>query len=239
MDKRIVEYLYLMALPVPLISLDLPSWETILELSKKKMVKSGSILLHAGEDVDEFHILYKGQVKTTVLTADGTEKTIYFINAPSIYGEVPFVHSQPNRFIMSASKDCEVYSFSRATFYNQLLHHPQILLYIMRLFAQKERALTVRMEDMVLSTPITRITKLFSAMAYHNGTKTMNGEYLVQTSLTHQEIANIVGLHRVTVTNIIKKLSREGIMQKKKNQLIINDMDSLSKYFTNPNRPDI
>ncbi|RYD01998.1 hypothetical protein N752_26460 [Desulforamulus aquiferis] len=152
-----------------------------------------------------------GQVKMSAITSVGMEKVIWYLNAPNVFGEVPFFHKQPSRHIISAAEDTVVYSFSLDFFLKHISDYPDIMLFLYKLLAQKVRVITNQIEDLCTSNPGVRLAKLLYLMAHQNGKKLADNKYLIDIKLTHQELANISGLHRVTTSNILKKLSEEKL----------------------------
>ena len=45
--------------------------------------------------------------------------------------------------------------------------------------------------------------------------------------LTHSLLADLLGIHRVTVTNSIKELKKQGILDDTKQGIVIRDIDAL------------
>lgn len=74
----------------PWITSDDQSWESILAFGTLKKYKKGDIIIDIGNKSDQLYYLAKGQVRTEALTKNGMEKTIWFINSPNVFGEVPF-----------------------------------------------------------------------------------------------------------------------------------------------------
>jgi len=218
---------YSLALASPWITASNPDWGPLLPFGNIKKYKKGDMIVDIGGKVEKLLYLHRGQVKMVALTKDGTEKTIWYINGPNIFGEVPFFHKQPSKFIILASKNSEVYCFEREYVDNELVHHPAIMKYIFCLLAQKVRVLSSQIEDLIFNNPLARVAKLLYVLAVQNGEQLANDSYVINVRLTHQELANITGLHRVTATNALKKLSDVQIVEKNRENIIIKDMGAL------------
>jgi CRP/FNR family transcriptional regulator len=52
---------------------------------------------------------------------------------------------------------------------------------------------------------------------------------VIDLVLTHQEIANLIGSSRVTVTKLINKFIDDGMITIKKRKIIIKDFESLGE----------
>lgn len=214
------------SLAAPWISSSTQEWEPVLTLANKKEYRKCDIIIDIGDEVNNLFYLRKGQIKMTALSKSGIEQTIWHIDAPNVFGEVPFFHRQPCKFLIVAATNCEVYSFNREFVINELANYPQFVSYILRILAQKVRILSSRIEDLIFANPSARIAKLLLLLAYQKG-EIKGNSCSVELPLTHQDLANLTGLHRVTVTNSINKLFDNGILVKNKDKILINDLSAL------------
>ncbi|MFN9176098.1 MAG: helix-turn-helix domain-containing protein, partial [Synechocystis sp.] len=57
------------------------------------------------------------------------------------------------------------------------------------------------------------LIKLFTWLSRKNGKKTPNGQ-LIDIRLTHQDIAEILGITRVTVTRSLLQLEKQGLIER-------------------------
>jgi CRP-like cAMP-binding protein len=64
------------------------------------------------------------------------------------------------------------------------------------------------------------LLRLFAWLAQRFGQQTGQGK-LIDLRLTHQDIAELTGLTRVTVTRILKDLENQGVIQRKQRNFIV------------------
>lgn len=86
-------------------------------------------------------------------------------------------------------------------------------------------------EDLTFNSPLARVAKLLFFLALQNGEHMVNDNYLINIRLTHQELANITGLHRVTATNALGKLCDSKIIEKSRDTILIKDLDALKQII--------
>ncbi len=67
----------------------------------------------------------------------------------------------------------------------------------------------------------TTLLQLFSWLAKRFGYQDLQGQQRIDLRLTHQDIADLVGLTRVTVTRLMKVFERQGIIQRQERQFIV------------------
>lgn len=64
------------------------------------------------------------------------------------------------------------------------------------------------------------LLRLFAWLAKRFGQEVEQGQ-LIDLRLTHQDIADLIGLTRVTVTRLLSELEKQGIIQRKERQFIV------------------
>ncbi len=65
-----------------------------------------------------------------------------------------------------------------------------------------------------------KLLQLFGWLAKRFGYQVQTGQR-IDLRLTHQDIANLIGLTRVTVTRLLKSFERQGIIQRQERQFIV------------------
>ncbi|MBS3975376.1 MAG: Crp/Fnr family transcriptional regulator [Syntrophomonadaceae bacterium] len=218
----------------PLINIDIPDCELIIKYGEKKLFQKKEIIVACGEVLKKLPFLYKGQIKMSNYTAHGFEKTIWYMNAPIFVGECLVFHGKPSRNKIIATETCEIYFLEENVLYSLAATNPEILKIIHKILAQKIRVLTSQIEDLCVNEPTFRVAKLLYMLAKQNGERIGNDKYVVYFRLTHQGIADIAGLHRVTVTNILNKFCSKGIIKKDKEKIVILEIEELLDFFSNP-----
>ena len=64
------------------------------------------------------------------------------------------------------------------------------------------------------------LLRLFAWLAKRFGQEVEQGK-LIDLRLTHQEIAELIGVTRVTVTRLLSDFEKQGIIQRKERQFIV------------------
>jgi CRP-like cAMP-binding protein len=89
--------------------------------------------------------------------------------------------------------------------------------------SKKIQILTGQVKDISYNSPRIRVTKLIYSLSQQYGKDCSTGIELT-INATYKEIAFLTGLHRVTVTNIMNDLKKEGIITvPKRGKLIITN----------------
>ena len=74
------------------------------------------------------------------------------------------------------------------------------------------------------------LIRMFAWLAERFGQAVEQGQ-LIDLRLTHQDIADLIGLTRVTVTRLLKDLEKQGIIQRVQRQFIVLDDQAPFWYY--------
>lgn len=208
-------------------------WESVLELGQKHVYEKGAIVLGGGKPVDYLYYLHAGRIKFSKLTADGDEKILWYINKENIFGAAPFFDRRPIRDMcnmLTALEDCEVYTFSRECFSKEIVvKYPELLENLIQSMAYKIFLGLNRGGD--LSSLPSRICKVLRYVIQREQGTGAADKKIRSKGISQQELADILGVHRVTLNNAISQLKREGIIEHiSKRSLVINDIGRLNEY---------
>lgn len=212
---------------LPLLSGDDQNLQIFFESGKKQFLKKGYIIINQGDTVDRIYFLNKGKLKVTLLTDAGEEKLFWYAYRHSIFGDVPFFCKRPSNGTITAEEECEVTSYDYESFFKILYSNPKVIEYFLTAMSRKIQIMTGQVKNTSCNSPDIRINKFLYSMATQYGKSCKNGVELNLT-ITHKEIGFLTGLHRVTVTNVINKLKKEGaIAIPRRGRLIITDLEKL------------
>ncbi|WP_183108762.1 Crp/Fnr family transcriptional regulator [Thermohalobacter berrensis] len=199
-------------------------------LSKKGMVKDygkDEII-----DIPDNHcvgIVTKGKIKQSLYSSKGTEKTLYILLPGEIFGEMTYFCGGQSNMITRAMEDSTISIVRRERLDEELSRLPDIYRYFIHSITRKFRIVMCQMADMLFHSSIGKIADILIRLSSQEARK-IEGKIIINMPLTHQDLANLIGCSRVTVTRGLNQLKNEGIIDIEKKMIIINNMDKLKKY---------
>ena len=206
-------------------------WEKVLHLGQKHCYGKGNIIIGGNDPVIEhLYYLHEGNLKYFGTNPEGDEKILWFLEKGNIFGEVPFFRKSPMKNFFVAVEECVVYTFSRHCFYSAILpHHHDLVANLFESMANKIRVVTIPASD--LTSLSTRVCKVLMYVLARGEEHDEGGGTFTTQGITQHELACIIGVHRVTLNNVIAQLKREGILGHfSKNKLEIKDYARLLEY---------
>lgn len=185
----------------------------LLEQSVEKRFTDKEILFSEGEDRNYLYVLREGTVLISKLSEDGEESLINILTSGEIFPHTGFFDDRPYPGTATAKKEAEVLMIPIVAFERFIKSHPELAFKIIKVMNKKIYLLQQKLNDM-LSLNVEE--RLYSAL------KQM--EQLTNTDkiqLTHQELGNIVGATRETVSRQLKKLEKQGKVIVKKDHVLV------------------
>lgn len=185
--------------------------EFLRQYSTIETYDKNDVIIKSDTYIDKLYYINQGLIRCTLANSNGEEKTVYY-NDRFIALEC-FFHRQPCAYKALAMKAVEVYAVDRKNS-QFILEQKNIRDLIIKALSFKCRVLGWQVDDLSLCNPLEKVCRLLCCYI-----STDTPEQIIQ--LTHQELASLTGLHRVTITNNISKLKQLGLIQVNKDGHIV------------------
>jgi len=201
-------------------SLETSELEALVRAAVRKVYAPGQAIFAQGDPADRMFLLKAGRVRLSKLLEDGTEFTLDIRKAGDFLGENML--SEEGAYPMSAwcMEETLTCGFTRERFEHLVLNHPRIGLQVMKNLSKRISSLSSRLESMSLTHLGDRLYQVLRTMALEHGVKSKDG-FVIQFPLTHEDLAFLVGAHRVSVTRALKELKKAGSIVQHKRQLLV------------------
>ncbi|SDF42779.1 Crp/Fnr family transcriptional regulator [Sporolituus thermophilus] len=202
------------------------NWEQVFHLSHRRFYKKKELIIQRGQQIDHLYYLKTGRVKTVAWNQDGQQKTIWFIEGSGIFGETPFFNNKSCDYCFLAETDCEIYLFPRDVIFHEIIpHYPDLVVSLLTTLTRKVHILSTQVEYLTFCKPIIRVARLIYLLFQNN--KATGNEKPPALPVTQESLADILGLHRVTVNNVIRQLKNKQILENRPHFIIVKDEQKL------------
>jgi len=201
----------------------------ILAMTVEKRYKKGEIIYYQGDMSHSLDIIKYGKLKITILTEEGKEKTLAILSEGDIIGEISLIDNKPRSATVEALEDCRLISIKRDDFEKILLQYPQVALEIAKVLSQRLRDADKSIEELTFFDVKTRVINILISLGERYGSKTPKG-IEIHTRFTHQELADLVGSSRETVTRILNELQDNNLISIDKHKIVIFEPDKFKKF---------
>ena len=193
-----------------------------------KRFKKNEVILHE-EDTNKFmYIVLSGRVRVIQITEDGKEILLAIHQAGEFFGEMSFIDGKTSPATIVAADDSVISIISRDEFYSTIYTHKKVLYNLLLILCSRLRESWEKIQLLNLKNASERLKILFYMLSNKYGEKTSKGITL-NIKLTHQDMAEMTGMARETVTRVLDKWNKEGEISILGNKLIQLKADFLQK----------
>ena len=184
-----------------------PAWRKVLHLGMERRFPKGASLPD-GLASGCLYFIAQGEVRMELLSNHGTGKICWYIDAGSILGEAPLFHKMPGLLHTVCVRPCVMYAFTREVFLGEICRqYPDLMEDMFRSLAVKVRVLLNQVSTLALDELPARICKYFRLHMERNA----DGIF-TRPLLSQSELANLLGVHRVTCTRVLLDLKKRGVI---------------------------
>lgn len=200
-------------------------------ITTMQTVKKQQPLYLPGDPSNSVYLLKSGRVKVAKADASGREVTFDIIEAGEIFGELEVLGAYPRETYAEALDDALICVISTKDFHQYLLMHTKVAINIIKLVGLRLRRIQSRVEDLIFKDVPTRLAQLLLQLAASDGTVSSEGIRL-KVKLTHQEIANLIGSTRETVSSCFGQFRNAGLIHVEGRTITITNPGELSKLVS-------
>ena len=193
-------------------------------------------VFRSGAPGNNVYFLRSGKVKIHQLSPLGREVILWFCFAGEIFGLAEVASGGGRVVNAQACEASEVLAISQEKFRDYLDRHPRLAMLSMQVLSSRLRVLGEMFVNLVADDVSTRIAKLILRLSARYGTR-VGKEVFLNIPLTHQEIADMVGTSRQTVTSVLSALKRQGVLSIENRRIHIESEELLNE-LTQDRRAD-
>jgi len=198
----------------------------VLEITRVFKYRKGEVIFFEGDPGEALYFVCSGKVKIYKLTPDGREHILHIIRPGGVFAEVVFFDPGPYPASAEAMNDSRVGSIRRDDFDRVLRDNPSIAVKMLGLMSMRLREAQAKIRDLALRDTYGRMVGTLLRLAGEHGTR--EGKLVrLGLKLTHQELANMMGASRETVTRLLNGLRKQGIIDIDRRSIVILDVERL------------
>ncbi|MGH9557430.1 MAG: Crp/Fnr family transcriptional regulator [Terriglobales bacterium] len=190
--------------------------------------QKGAHVFQAGAPGHHVYFLRTGKVKIYQLSPLGREVILWFCFPGEIFGLAEVARGGGRVVNAQACDRSEVMAVSQEQFKGFLENHPRTALLSLQVLSSRLRILGEMFVNLVSDDVNTRIAKLILRLSARYGTR-VGKEIFLNIPLTHQEMADMVGTSRQTVTSTLSTLKKQGILSIDNHRIHIESEELLNE----------
>lgn len=212
---------------VPLFStLDDKLLHELAVISEIRSYVKNTVIFNKGDAGDTLLVLLSGKLRVFLSHEDGREMTLSFLKPYGYLGEIALLDDAPRSASVQAIEKSSVCIIYKDRFKESLIKYPSMALALLQQMNRIIRRLTDEIDAISFQDVYNRVARKICSLADEEGIE-KNGIVEINHNLTHQDLANMVGSARESVTKVLNSMETNGIIVMNRHKIIIKTPEKL------------
>jgi CRP/FNR family transcriptional regulator, cyclic AMP receptor protein len=179
-----------------------------------------------GDRAQGVHFLTSGRIKISKVTRDGKELTLAYRGEGDFFGEPCLLEGGPREEMAEAMDSSITVEVSREALDELLRSDGGAAYKFARALIARRKDLESRVEQLIFKDVGAKLAELLLSLGQEHGVSDQRG-LVVGLKITHQEMANLIGSTRETVSLTLSQFKRKGLIQTDGRRVILSDPEGL------------
>jgi CRP/FNR family transcriptional regulator, cyclic AMP receptor protein len=202
----------------------------VVKLGTSQKYKKGNIVVLEQESGAALFVIISGKVKVVRMDEDGREVILSMFGPGEFFGEMSLLDGLARSASVVATVKSELFMIHRRDFLELLNEFPTVTISLLAELAMRLRKADMQIKSLSLKDAEGRVANVMLILADDVGVF-RKGKVEIDDLPLQQDIANMAGTSRETVSRMIHLFIEGGEVQMKGNKLIINDYEAFRKKY--------
>ncbi|MCP3944242.1 MAG: Crp/Fnr family transcriptional regulator [Desulfobacteraceae bacterium] len=199
-----------------------------LELTFKK----GRFIFQEGDLGNGIYIVNTGKIKVFKLSFEGKEQILHIYGPGHTFGEVPVFEGKNFPASSMAIEDSSILFLPRDKFVHLITTTPALSMNMLADLSKRLRAFSIQIENLSLKEVPARLAAYILTLGTEQDSDrkaSRNKNLMVTLPTSKAQLANLIGTTPETISRIFKKMADARLIEVKKKDIIISDMEGLTE----------
>ena len=202
------------------------------EMKFTSVYPSGAVLFVEGQAPRGVYVICSGKVKLSASSADGKKLILKVAEPGEVLGLSASITGKNYDVTAETVEPCQVNFIRREEFLSFLTEHTDACFHAARQLSEDYHTASDEVRSLGLSTSVAeKLAKLILSWADRTGKPTKEG-IRVSINVTHEEIAQMIGTSRETVTRLLSDFKKRELIHLKGTNMTILKKDELADLVT-------
>ncbi len=202
--------------------------QKISNLCTERRFPKGATIFCEGDPSHCLYILKSGIVKLTSVSDKGSETILHILKPGKIFGAL-LLSREKRAFRAQTAEDSVVTVISRESFKEILSMVPTVAVNFIQVLSRRLAEVEKGWAESSHTWSYHRLAKVLLHLSEQYGEEVSTGT-LIKLRLTHEDLANLIGTTRETVTTQLNRFSHMGLLNRRARQIIVTRM-RLSEFI--------
>ncbi len=204
------------------------SLEKIAKLGVRQKYKKGNVVVIEQESGAALFVIVSGKVKIVRMDEDGREVILSIFGPGEFFGEMSLLDGMARSASVIATEKSELLMIHRRDFLELLHEFPSVAISLLAELAMRLRKADMQIKSLSLKDAAGRVANVVLMLADDIGIF-RKGKVEIEDLPLQQDIANMAGTSRETVSRMLNMFVEKGQIQLDGSKLTINDYDAFRK----------
>jgi CRP/FNR family cyclic AMP-dependent transcriptional regulator len=205
--------------------------DKIVQVASKQKYHKDNLILLEEEVGSTMFIILNGRVKISRISDDGREVILSILSDGDFFGEMSLLDGHTRSANVTAIEESELLVIRREEFLQMLRDFPQIAINLLKELAQRIRKSDEHIKSLSLQDATGRVATTLLRIAEDSGVF-RKGQVEIAELPLQQDLANMAGTSRETISRVIKSLCEDGFLKKTTGKIIILDYENFRMRFS-------
>ncbi len=182
-------------------------------------VEKGRVIYRQDDRAQGLFLLKTGRVRLSRITAGGKKLDLAILEPGTFFGEMPLLGERMRNTYAEAAEDCLLCVMSQHDIERLVLTKPEVGLRMIAVLSRRLAESEARLEDLAYRSVSARLASVLLRLAQEGNSV---------EGITHEELGDMVGAYRETVTKTLNEFQSAGYVKLGRRRVQVLDPAGLS-----------
>ena len=205
--------------------------EYVLKMCHRQNYKRDNMIVIEEEAGTNLYLILDGKVKISRISDDGREVILSILTEGDFFGEMSVIDGSTRSANVTSIDTSELIVIKRDNFMTMLHKIPQIAINLLEELVARLRRSDQQIKALSLQDAVGKVASAILRLAENEGI-IKNNEVIINKVPSQQDLANMAGTSRETISRVLKSLANDNYLQKDGNKIIISAYDRFKMDFS-------
>lgn len=207
--------------------------EDLARIVVEQIFHKGQIIFSEGEEAIGFFVVLTGRVKVFKLSPEGKEQILHIFGSGEPFGEVPVFKGENFPAHAQALEESRIFCFPKGSFVSLVKKNPSLALNMLAILSLRLRRFAHLIDDLSLKEVPGRLATYLLYVSEQN-----KGSDDLELTITKGQLASLLGTIPETLSRILGRMARQGLITSEGNRIRIMDRQGLQDLVETGGRFD-
>ncbi len=203
--------------------------EKITSITLEKKYRKGTIIFMEGDPGEAIFFIKSGKVKISKTSSDGRELILNIYGDGDVFAEVTIFNDVQYPATAEVIEDAVIGMIMNKELEELVKRNADLALQIIKILNKRLYMSQMKLKQMALSDTYVRTAQMIIKLAQEHGIE-KNGVIELKLELSRQELANMIGTARETVSRALSQFKKEGSIDISGKKIIVKNMEKLETW---------